>query len=102
MPVLDADQQTTYSSAPSINVFEVSVQPPGFSREANRLSDLVHWVNTYYRRTLTIGEVVNPFDEGLEADADIPLTVESLAARHREFLADNKREWLDIDLPMLP
>lgn len=34
-----------------------------------------------------------------EPDTDEPQTIESLAAQQRKFLAANKQEWVDVDLP---
>lgn len=34
-----------------------------------------------------------------EPDVDEPQTIESLAAQQRKFLAANRQEWVDVDLP---
>jgi hypothetical protein len=39
------------------------------------------------------------YNGDLEADLDEPQTLESLAARHKRFLATNQQNWTDVDLP---
>jgi hypothetical protein len=34
-----------------------------------------------------------------EPDIDEPQSIEFLAAQQRRFLADNKQEWIDVELP---
>jgi hypothetical protein len=107
MPKLSPAGHGAFASPFQTQPLTIAFLPPAQSIDAISLTQAARRIlRSAYEDLLRKPAILENFDmfdqDNFDIDTDMPLTIEMLAAKHRHFLAADRREWSDIDLPELP